>query len=216
LEKFQNLKQEPGHSGFRKRIEEHMAVKESVKESGVDLNQVVNITAGDLLQLFAKIQQDQSKASEAQAKVLAEAFAESRKPYVDPGQAENLENARKQMRAQQVGLLRKQKLTQKMCEHEQGQTGDERNGKSAFHFLKLPTGEWIGICSYCQKTISSVDPRDAKFFQKKSGRPAEAGQFMLTDPIEAQLARRSPDERAAILKARAEAPKPVINDIDEE
>jgi hypothetical protein len=184
-------------------------------EKKVDLDQVVTLTAGDLLQLFAKIQQDNAKAGEAQAKVLAEAFAESRKPYVDPGQEENLKNARKQMRQQQLNQLRSAKLQQKNCEHEQGQTGDERNGKSAFHFLKLPTGEWIGICSYCRKVISSTDPRDARFFQKKSGRPAEAGQFMLTDPIEAQLARRSPDERAAVLKAREEAPKPITLDEDE-
>ena len=190
-----------------------MANKE--KQVEVDLDQTVTLTAGDLLQLFAKIQQDNAKAGEAQAKVLAEAFAESRKPYVDPGQEENAKNARKQMRQQQITMLRNQKLQQKLCEHEQGQTGDERNGKSAFHFLKLPTGEWIGICSYCRKVISSVDPRDAKFFQKKSGRPAECGQFMTSDPIEAQLARRTPDERAAILKARESTPKPVqIEDED--
>jgi len=185
------------------------------EKKAIDMDQTVTLTAGDLLQLFAKIQQDNAKAGEAQAKVLAEAFAESRKPYVDPGQEENLRNARKQMRAQQLNQLRNAKLQQRNCEHEQGQTGDERNGKSAFHFLKLPTGEWIGVCSYCRKIISSTDPRDQKFFLKKSGRPAESGQFPLMDPIEAQLARRSPDERALVLKARQEAPKPIVLDEDE-
>lgn len=185
------------------------------EKKSVDLDQVVTLTAGDLLQLFAKIQQDNAKAGEAQAKALAEAFAESRKPYVDPGQEENQKNARRQMRQQQLNLLRNQKAQQKLCEHEQGQTGDERNGKSAFHFLKLCTGEWIGVCSYCRKIISSNDPRDTKFFLKKSGRPAESGQFTLNDSLEAQLARRSPDERAAVLKAREDSPKPIVLDEDE-
>lgn len=169
----------------------------------IDPNQQVTLTASDLLKLFSELQASQNKAQEKQAEVLAKAFAESRKPYEEPGQIENKRMAREQIRKQELGKLKNAKRKQKDCPHEQGQTGDERNGKSAFNFLKLPTGEWIGVCTYCQYVASSLRPSDKKFFQKRSGRPAEAGMPVIPDdPLSAQLARFSPDEQKEILKER--------------
>lgn len=167
--------------------------------TNIDLNQQVTLSAQDLLNLFQQMQQNQSKSQ----KELVEAIIESRKPYVDPGQEENQKQAKEQLRKQELQKLNNARAKQRNCPHEQGQTGDERNGKSSFNFLKLPTGEWVGICTYCQYVASSLRPSDAKFFQKRSGRPAESGMPIIPDdPIQAQLSRFSPDEQKTILKER--------------
>ena len=190
-----------------------MAIKE---KEAVDLNAKVEITMGDILQLFAKIQQDNSKATETQAKVLAEAFAESRKPYVSPGQEENVKNQREAQRKIEIFKIKNLKRQQALCEHEIGQTGRKRLGEGAFNMLKLATGETIGVCSYCQMVISSANPDHQKYFRKAGGTVAEAGQFTCADPIKAQLARLSPDERAKVLAARekffAETPKDEVEE----
>lgn len=174
----------------------------------VDLSAPVTVSGADLLALFVQLQQQQAKQAAESNKVLAEAFAESRKPYKDPGNEANLAESRKQIRQIQLNILRSNKIAQKNCPHEQGQKGNRRSGEGAFAALKLPTGEAIGICTYCFKTISSADPRHAKYFQKLGGSMAESGQFMLTNPLEAQLARLSPDEREKVMKARSEMIKP--------
>ena len=184
-----------------------MATKEK-DIPNVDLNAPVTVSGADLLALFVQLQQQQAIQAAESNKILAEAFAESRKPYKDPGQEANLAQSRAQIRQIQLNILRNAKIEQKNCQHEQGQTGSKRNGEGAFNLLKLPTGEVIGICTYCRKTISSNDPRHAKYFQKRGGSMAESGQFMLSDPLESQLARLSPDEREKVKKARAEMIKP--------
>lgn len=176
-----------------------MAKQEQVP---IDPSQTVQLTATDLLQLFSKLIESQNKSQEHQAQVIAEAFQEAKKPYRDPKDVANEEALKESSRQQMLAQLKGEKIRQNDCPHEQGQTGDERNGKSAFNFLKLPTGEWIGICTYCRKIVSSLDPRDQKFFVKKSGRPAEAGQFPCPDPVKAALARLSPDKQKEVLKAR--------------
>lgn len=191
------------------------------KEPNVDLNQQVTLTAADLLKLFASIQESQQASAETQAKVLAEAFAESRKPYVDPKVEQNNINAREQLRRIELNKIRAQKLQAKNCPHEQNLTGSGNAGnrESAFHFLKLPTGEWIGICPYCRYIASSLRPKDAKFFRKAAGVPAESGTpVMLADPVAAQLARYTPEQREQILRERAEyqVQNPVSPENDEE
>lgn len=177
-------------------------MSKNIPEPTVDLSQKVEISAGDLLQLFSKLIESQNKSQEGQAKALADAFQEARKPYVDPAVAANQKAINEQSKKQQLAKIASEKNQQDNCPHEQGQTGDDRNGKSAFNFLKLPTGEWIGICTYCRKIVSNLDPRDQRFFVKRSGRPAESGQFSLQNPVEAALARLTPDKRAEVIKAR--------------
>ena len=183
-------------------------------EPSVDLGQKVEISAGDLLQLFSKLIESQNKSQESQAKVIADAFQEAKKPYVDPKAEANRKAINESSKKQQLAKLAGEKIQQDNCPHEQGQTGDDRNGKSAFNFLKLPTGEWIGICTYCRKIVSNLDPRDQKFFVKRSGRPAEAGQFACQNPIEAALARLSPDKRKEVLAARKKQVEMQPNGVD--
>ena len=174
------------------------------------------LDATALLALIMKMQQDNANTQAEQTKLLAQALADSRKPYVDPKQEENRLAGADQLRNIEHGKLRRAKMLQNSCEHEQGMTGDERNGKGSFACLKLPTGETIGVCFYCQKVISSVNPKHGKYFRKKSGRVAEAGQFMLMDPVESALARLSVEERDRVKKFRQEIPVQVPQEVEED
>ncbi len=166
----------------------------------------VTLNSADLLALILKIQQDSAESQRKSNELLAQALQDSRKPYVDPKQEENRLASNKTLRDIEHNKLRRATAMQAACEHEQGMTGDERNGKGAFACLKLPTGELIGVCMYCQKVISSVNPKHGKYFRKKSGRVAEAGQFMLNDPIESALARLTEEDKAKVRRFRQEAP----------
>lgn len=179
----------------------------------IDPNQTVNISAQDLLAIILKLQQDNNKAQAEGSKVLAETLAESLGValakhdgrYESPEQKENIAKIKAQTREIQIKKLKNKRVAEMQCPHEVGQKGNKRTGESAFAFWKAPTGEFIGICSYCQKEVSSANPAHYKYFQRgASGSPAESGQFMLANPIEAQLARLSKDDRERVEKNRAE------------
>ncbi len=153
----------------------------------------VTLNSTDLLALILKMQQDAAASQAKQTELLAQALQDSRKPYVDPKQEENRLASNKTLREIEHNKLRRSAAMQAACEHEQGMTGDERNGKGA-------------VCMYCQKVISSVNPKHGKYFRKKSGRVAEAGQFMLNDPIESALARLTEEDKAKVRRFRQEAP----------
>lgn len=171
------------------------------EKENLDLNQPVTLTAGDLLQLFTQMQQKQIEAADRQA----EAISQLSPHYKSPEQKEFEEAARKQQRDQQIQTLKMKKRQQRYCQHEIGQTGTKRTGEGAFNLLKLPTGETIGVCTYCQKVISSLNPDHIQYFRSKvGGTMAEAGQLteFISDPIKAQLARLGPDERARVTASR--------------
>ena len=73
---------------------------------------------------------------------------------------------RQKSREQILTILRNQKDRQKNCPHIMGQTSDHptHNRHSAFHGLRLWDGEVVGVCSYCQKKISSKNPDDSNYF----------------------------------------------------
>jgi hypothetical protein len=183
--------------------------KEEKKE--IDLNAPITLTGADLVNLLTMMNKDN-------AKTLAEAFEKLSPTYKSPEQQQFTEEQRQVQRSIEINKLKNRKRTQRFCEHEQGQNGTDRNGKAAFHCLKLCTGELIGICTYCFKVISSVNPEDTKYFRKRSGAIAESGQFIMADPIKAQLARLSPDERARVIAAREKAEKeaPLLEDFEDE
>jgi len=189
----------------------------AIKEKEIDLNAPMTITAADFMALFAKMQQDskvaQTEASVENAKVLAEALEKLSPRYVDPKQKENIEAGKQALRDIELFKIKNAKRQQAICEHEQGQTGSKRLGEGAFCLWKASTGEVIGICTYCQKVISSTNPLHEKYFRKRGGTLAEAGQSTLNDPIAAQLARLSPDDREKVKKLRAEyvRPEPTID-----
>jgi len=167
------------------------------QESAPNL-EAINVSGGDLLKLIALLQKDN-------AQVLADALSKLQPGYQSPEQKQFQEQLRQDQRNIQIATLRAKKRSQRFCEHEVGQTGRHRNGEGAFCGLKLPTGEVIGVCQYCQMVISSSNPEHARYFRKLNGTVAEAGQAEgILDPVKAQLARLSPDQRAKVLASRAE------------
>jgi len=158
----------------------------------------VNVSGEDLLKLVMLLQKDN-------AQVLAEALSKLQPGYKSPEQKQFDEQLRQDQRNIQIATLKSKKRTQRFCEHEVGQTGRHRNGEGAFCALKLPTGEMIAVCQYCQMVISSANPEHYKYFRKVGGTPAEAGQTEGSlDPVKAQLARLTPDQRAKVVAARTE------------
>src|ERR1700757_5079536 len=118
------------------------------------------------------------------------------------------------MRDQEINRIKLRKDKQSKCLHARGgilYSSYENN--RAFCFLKLPTGETIGTCLYCQKIISSIDPRDREIYLDaieklnkthpvSNGMIAESGQFLVQDNPEdklfKQLARFTPEEKERI------------------
>ena len=115
---------------------------------------------------------------------------------------------RDQLRDIEILKIKNRKNRQSNCSHLKGSSSDLTCGYGkdlAFHLLKLPTGEIVGVCPYCQKLISSIDPSDAKFFEGISpGQTTNAGvgQFLPDDDdkLFKQLARYTPEEKDRILK----------------
>jgi len=189
-----------------------MATEKTKPEPQVDLNQTVTVTAGDLLKLFAQLQQDAASAAKDQNKALVEGLKELSPHYIPPGQEENRKAARQAQRKIEVFKIKNLRRQQSSCDHEVGQTGRKRNGEGAFCGLKLCTGETIGICMYCQMVISSINPEHQKYFKKINGTVAQSGQIEgMSDPITAQLARLSEDQQKKVREARTKffAERPV-------
>ncbi len=189
-----------------------MAQEKVTKEPQVDLSQTVTVSAADLLQLFAKLQQDAADSAKNQNKALIEGLKELSPHYVPPAQQENIKNQRLQQRKIEVFKIKNLRRQQANCDHEVGQTGRKRNGEGAFAGLKLCTGETIGVCFYCGKVISSLNPEHQKYFRKINGTVAQSGMIEgIADPIKAQLSRLSEDEQKKVLAARAKffAEKPI-------
>jgi hypothetical protein len=130
------------------------------------------LSMNDLSALALALAEAMKSASKEQAAVLANAFAESRKPYVDPLHEENNRNMRESMRAQAKEQRLGKIAEQDSCPHLQGSSplsAETTGNKSSFCLLKLPTGEVIGVCSNCQKVISNRHPKHLVHFRKKGG-----------------------------------------------
>jgi len=174
-----------------------------------DLDAPVTVSGADLLNLITMLQNNNAKS-------IAEAFEKLSPNYKTPEQKAFNEKLRGDQRNIEIFKLKNRKRQQKFCDHEIGQTGRKRLGEGAFNMLKLPTGETIGVCTYCQMVISSANPDHTRFFKKAGGTLAEAGQFNLNDPIKAQLARLGDDERKRVLEARAKHVELSPQDDDED
>lgn len=134
----------------------------------------------------------------------------SHNSFRDPRQ-EFEEEARKQQKEHTLRILKNKRDRQGTCEHRYGSgptfryLDNPRN--SGFCYLKLPTGEIIGVCLACQKTISSIDPADAQFFTTLGHEYAtrvmpESIQAIISDDDKffAQIARFTPEEQKRITK----------------
>jgi hypothetical protein len=142
------------------------------------------LSMNDLSALAVALAQAMKSASKEQAEVLANAFAESRKPFVDPKQEENTRTMREQMREQARQIRLGKIAEQDSCPHLQGSSpmsSETRGNKSSFCLLRLPTNEIIGVCSNCQKVISNRHPKHLVYFKKKGGNElASSGQREFT------------------------------------
>jgi len=66
----------------------------------------------------------------------------------------------------------------------------------------LDTGETIGVCSNCQKVISSMNQEDYTYFQMGGGNVRAAAGYadrFFADPLKAQRARLGLDQRELVL-----------------
>ncbi len=176
------------------------------KEEEVDLTQKVDLSVADILALITKIQADQATAlttaGEKNAEVLGNALEKLSPHYETPGEKANKEYLRGISRQVELDKIRNKKKTEYNCPH---LLDNGRSQVGAFFGIKLLTGEVVGICCYCRKTISSLNPKHEKYWKKINGTVAECGQVSgLNDPIEAGLKRLVGDEQDRVRKNRAE------------
>lgn len=194
--------------------------KETIKQDPqVDLSQTVTVTAADLLQLFATLQQNAAESSKTQNQALIDGLKQLSPHYIPPGQEENIKQQRAAQRKIEVFKIKNLRRQQRNCDHEVGQTGRKRNGEGAFAGLKLCTGETIGVCFYCGFVISSINPEHQKYFKKINGTVAQSGQIEgMSDPIKSQLARLSEDDQKKVLASRSKyfSEKPAEEELDED
>lgn len=157
------------------------------------------LSLGDLSALVSAVAAAMKTASAEQASVLAHAFAESRKPYVDPLQEENQRNMQEQMRRQARDQRLAKIAEQDSCPHLQGSSplsAETTGNKSSFCLLRLPTGETIGVCSNCQKVISDRHPKHLVYFRKKGGNElASSGNREFRGPAYQRVSTHSVVER---------------------
>jgi hypothetical protein len=162
-------------------------------------DQQISLSIDQLKEILQTAKNAQQTKHDSTLKELVNAIVESRKPYEDPLRAENermfRENDRRSLNAQRENLRR----AQDSCPHVKGLGGQEPGSASAFWIHTTDTGETIGICSYCQKVISSLIPEDGKYFAMKgSNSPSAAGKRSFWDPLGAQVARFGHDDREKI------------------
>jgi hypothetical protein len=124
---------------------------------------------------------------------LAEAIRDSKTPYVDPKQKANNESMRRSMiEAKKQEKERTEFFQNKVCPHTMGSSPNSARSlpDSSFAVHTLDTGEIIGVCTNCQKVISSQVQDDIQWFAKKGGNiRSSAGQRTFMDPLRAQRAR---------------------------
>lgn len=158
-------------------------------EDTVAPSQAISMTPDQLQQIITSAVQ---AATSSYGDKIANAILESRKPYVDPAQAENARRDREAARTMKAKLDAQIEADKETCPHLQGSNAlSEFQGQlTSFVLHRLDTGEMVGICTNCQKVISSLNPEDRPLFQRKSGnKMSMGGQRNFLDPLAAQRAR---------------------------
>ena len=129
---------------------------------------------------------------------LADAIRDSKTPYVDPKQKANNESMRRSMiAAKKQEKANVEFFQNKVCPHTMGSSPNSARAlpDSSFAIHVLDTGEVIGVCSNCQKVISSQVEEDLPYFAKKGGNiRSSAGTRLFMDPMKAQRARLGLDQ----------------------
>jgi len=142
-------------------------------------------------------------ASQGNNASIAEALKDARKPYVDPKTIANDKSARRSMiAAKKQEKERTEFYQEKVCPHTMGSSPNSARSlpDSSFAIHVLDTGEVIGVCTNCQKTISSLNQNGLRWFAIKGGNiRSSAGTRFFSDPLKAQRARLSLDQKELIL-----------------
>lgn len=144
---------------------------------------------------------------------LAQAIVDSRKPYVDPRQAENDELFRETSRAIEERKQAAVKADQATCPHLQGcnELSDKTGDLSSIAWHDLGNGIIFGLCTNCIRPFWPTDPDYVSQFKRKSGNKISgAGQRRFIVP---QVAQTRPSVRTPVagvdVPQPAEVPEPV-------
>lgn len=138
-------------------------------------NDNVLISAEGLQQLLAGVVAATGAAQQSQSstdmKSLVEALLETRKPYVDPKQEDNLRRIREQDQITRERQIANVKAEQGSCPHMQGSNAlSEFSGQlTAIVQHKTDIGEVVGICTNCIRVFRTSDPDYRVWMAKKSG-----------------------------------------------
>jgi len=164
-----------------------MPDKEHTSVSYADLQAIVSSAVAEAVKAAIASQSQNTTA-------LAEAIKDSKKPYEDPKQKANDAAMRKSMiAAREVALKNTEFFQEKVCPHTMvsNQLSARALPDSSFILHVLDTREVVGICTNCQKVISSLKDEDRQWFAKKGGNiRSSAGQDrFFANPLKAQLAR---------------------------
>lgn len=138
-----------------------------------------------------------AKQGDKNAEVLANALRESRKPWEDPKQIQNEAEMRRNMKETSRKQRATKKFQQAACPHTMGSHPDSARSlpDSSFIIHTLDNSETIGICTNCQKIISSRRPEDLIWFSKKGGNVrSSAGVREFADVRAAKNARQFMDD----------------------
>lgn len=150
---------------------------------------------------------------------VADAILKSREPYEKPQDKANRESARRSMiKSREDQQKNLENYQDKVCQHVQGSSpnSSRRSTDSAFFQFILDTGELVGVCSNCQKVVSSLFHEHQKYFQMGGGNQrASAGHRFFENPLKAQRSRLGLDQKELVLDEKtgelveAESPEPV-------
>jgi hypothetical protein len=182
--------------------------EESQNESAAPVTQHTMTLGLNELQALITAAVKAAKESESSSQDnLAAAILKSREPYEKPQDKANRQAARKSMIQSRKDQQRAIRFNQdEVCKHVQGSNANStrRSTDSAFFKMLLDTGETIGVCSNCQKVISSLNHADFPLFQMGGGNIQAAAGYssrFFADPLKAQRARLGLDQKELVLNA---------------
>lgn len=162
--------------------------EETKKKAAADTEEVM--TKSDLLQLIAQM-------SSEQAKLIADALIESKKPYVKPEDLENEKLFREQTKRQMEQERQMKRANQRVCPHIAGcnPLSESRDvaGRTSIIWHTYDSTDVQGICTNCHRIFRDDQEDFAKWRGMPSyNKPSRAGQRDFLDPRAAREAARNP------------------------
>jgi hypothetical protein len=179
-----------------------MSDKDRTSVSYEDLQAIVSSAVSEAVKAAIASQSQNTVA-------LAEAIKDSKKPYENPKQKANDAAMRKSMiAAKNEEKKRTSYFQDNVCPHTMGSSESSARAlpDSSFAIHVLDTGEVVGVCTNCQKVISSLKQEDARWFAKKGGNiRSAAGQRTFVNPYKAMQARHGIGQEEIFVDESGEA-----------